>query len=59
MEANRDNQPRSEPRDQEDDAWTPADPDPRDSFDETLPADRADWEAAADRRRQTSTPTDE
>jgi hypothetical protein len=52
MEANRESQPRSENRDPDDDAWTPADPDPRDAFDETLPSDRSDWEAAVGRERR-------
>jgi hypothetical protein len=60
MEANSPPQANTEPRDPEDDAWTPADPDPRDAFDETLPADRADWErAAANRVRRPAAPAGE
>ncbi|HEU0114094.1 MAG TPA: hypothetical protein VFQ80_05435 [Thermomicrobiales bacterium] len=59
MEANRESQPRSENRDPDDDAWTPADPDPRDAFDETLPADRSEWEAAVERERRAARANDE
>ncbi|HET7092870.1 MAG TPA: hypothetical protein VFI22_05310 [Thermomicrobiales bacterium] len=59
MEAKRDAKARSGQSDPEDDAWTPADPDPRDAFDETLPADRADREAATNRERQAAATGDE
>ena len=52
MEEPRVSQARPNARDPEDDAWTPDDPDPRDAFDETLPADRAGWENAPERDRR-------
>jgi hypothetical protein len=51
----RETQPRPKPLDSEDDAWTPADPDPRDAFDETLPADRVGWENAPERDHRSET----